>query len=458
MPSFNSQELEEWTQGAWLAQPKGEISGFCFDARQIRPGQCFVALSGGARDGHDFIEQAAAGGAAAALVEHAVDLALPQLQVADSLVALGAIGAAVREQFVQPVIGVTGSCGKTSTKEMLRCLLGAPRTHATSGNWNNRIGVPMTLMGLADANYDFAVIEAGINQPEEMQALGQMIQADLNLLTNIGPAHLELLGSLENIASEKSMLAVHAREASPILLPAEALQYPAYAQMAERAVVVVDSDDTVQSFKCRARVDFAITASKVGQQELTIGQESFTIHSASRGIASNAALAITAARVLGIDELLIRPRIEGWRPVGSRGRVERVGGQTFYIDCYNANPASMVDALEAFASITPPDVARCFVIGAMNELGDYAEAAHRKIGQGVRVRSHDHVHFVGPKRLTQAYRDGAVEAGVSEKQINTVENVESLESMVAAFSGAIFLKGSRAYQLERLLPATLCAS
>ena len=164
-------------------------------------------------------------------------IALPQLKVADSLVALGAIGAAVRSKFSMPVVGITGSCGKTSTKEMLRCLLGEDRTHATAGNWNNRIGVPMTLLGLDSSPHDFAVIEAGINQPDEMRQLGQMIQADLIVLTNIEAAHLELLGSLEGIATEKSLLAEHAKPDSPIILPADALRYHAYKKLAHRAIV-----------------------------------------------------------------------------------------------------------------------------------------------------------------------------------------------------------------------------
>jgi len=451
------QQIADWTGGAWFNQSSAAIDGFCFDARQIQPGQCFVALSGGVRDGHDFIEQAAKGGAVAAIVEVAKPIALPQMQVSDSLVALGAIGAAVRSQFKKPVVAITGSCGKTSTKEMLRVLLGESRTHATAGNWNNRIGVPMTLFDLDPSQQDFAVIEAGINQPDEMGQLGQMIQADLNVLTNIGAAHLELLGSLENIAAEKSLLAQHAVTNSPIILPAEALRYRAYAQLAERAIVLLPADEAAPELPVREIVRYSIVAQAslpvpLQSQVVAVENQTYRIASPSRGIATNAALAIVAAKQLGIAEVDIRGRIEAWRPAGNRGRIETLGAQTFYIDCYNANPSSMADALEAFTHSTPQDVARCYILGAMNELGENAVAQHQAIGQRLQLRPQDRAAFVGPDPLTQAYEAGARAAGASSSQLQHAEKIEKIKSTVAPFAGAIFLKGSRSYQLEQLLP------
>lgn len=451
MPTFDPQKLAEWTGGSWLAEPVGAIDGFCFDARQIQPGQCFVALSGGARDGHDFITQAAQGGAVAALVEKARPLALPQLQVVDSLVALGAIAAAVRSQFAKPIVAVTGSCGKTSTKEMLRLLLGESRTHATAGNWNNRIGVPMTLFGLDSVAQDFAVIEAGINQPGEMAELGQMIHADLNVLTNIGDAHLERLGTRANVAAEKSLLAAYADAGSPVIMPAEALGYPAYAALADRAIALLDERQGSPIHQVRQAIYFRIEPVLRGQTVWLDG-ESFRIASPSRGMATNAALAIVAARELGIAEADIRERIEAWRPSGDRGRMADLGRQTFYIDCYNANPSSMADALEAFICSTPQDVARYYILGAMNEIGDTAADQHAAIGRRMALRPQDRAAFVGPKVLTQAYESGALAAGANPEQLQRAENIEKIKSTVAPFAGAIFLKGSRSYRLELLVP------
>lgn len=460
MSTFEPEQIAEWTGGSWLAGQPAGIAGFCFDARRIRPGECFVALSGGARDGHDFLEQAAQGGAAAALVEKIRPLALPQLQVPDSLTALGAIAAAWRAQFHHPVVAVTGSCGKTSTKEMLRCLLGESSTHATAGNWNNRIGVPMTLLGLDATQYQFAVIEAGINQPGEMAQLGQMIQADLNVLTNIGYAHLELLGSLGKIAEEKSCLAAHAQTHSPIILPAEVLQYAAYADMSQRVIALQAAGQPAPRVPVRELHHYHIEPEATGSGPsstsayascLTLDSQRYRIASSSHGIAVNAALAIVAARRLGIAEEMIKARIEAWQPSGQRGEVRRIGEQLFYIDCYNANPSSMADALRAFERSAPQTVARYYILGAMNELGPYAHQQHTAIGQQLKLRPRDRIALVGPAALTKAYANGAQAAGVGPPQIERVESAAALKTSVAQFKGAIFLKGSRSYQLETLI-------
>ena len=462
MPSFDPQHVSDWTGGSWLDEPKVAIAGFCFDARQIKPGQCFVALSLGARDGHEYLEQAIKGGAVAAIVETYKPIAFPQLKVVDSLVALGAIGAAVRSEFSMPVVGITGSCGKTSTKEILRCLLGEGRTHATAGNWNNRIGVPMTLMGLDSSPHDFAVIEAGINQPNEMRQLGQMIQADLIVLTNIEAAHLELLGSLEGIATEKSLLAEHAKPDSPIILPADVLRYHPYTKLAHRAIVLLPEGSEVPDLPCKQIVRYEISEQMKDQgatlspqvfQRVTIDGRNYPIASPSLGIATNTALAIVAAKYLGIIESEILERIGAWRPSGNRGCIETFEKQTFYIDCYNANPSSMADALDAFNRSTPQDIPRFYIIGAMDELGTTAPAQHEAIGRLLKLRPGDRAAFVGSKELTEAYA-----SEISAEQYIRADSVEKIKSTIAQFQGAIFLKGSRNYSLEKLLPSAILKS
>ena len=457
MPSFDPQHLADWTGGSWSDEPKIAIEGFCFDARQIKPGQCFVALSLGSRDGHEFLEQAAKGGAVAAIVETSKPIILPQLKVADSLVALGAIGAAVRSIFSKPVVGITGSCGKTSTKEMLRCLLGEDRTHATAGNWNNRIGVPMTLFGLDSNSHDFAVIEAGINQPDEMGQLGKMIQADLIVLTNIEAAHLELLGSLEGIATEKSLLAESAKPDSPIILHADVLRYHAYKNLAHRAVVLLPEGASAPDLPCKQIVRYKISelmedrGAALSPQvfwQVSIDGRNYPIASPSLGIATNSALAIVAAKYLGVVVSEIRERIEVWRPTGNRGCIETFGEQTFYIDCYNANPSSMADALDAFDRSTPQGIPRFYILGAMDELGTTAPAQHEAIGRLLKLRPGDRVAFVGSTELTEAYA-----SAISVEQYLHADSVEIIKSTIAQFKGAIFLKGSRNYSLEKLLPS-----
>ena len=455
MPLFNSNDLAQWTDGNWIGIIPETIEGFCFDARHIKPGECFVALSCGGRDGHDYVKQAVAGGAVAALVEQEQSLSLPQLKVADSLDALGDIAHAVRGNFNKPVVAVTGSSGKTTTKEMLRILLGESVTHSTVGNWNNRIGVPMTLFGLDEQKQEFAVIEAGINQTGEMAHLGKMIRPDLNILTNIGAAHLELLGTLDNIASEKSLLVQYAAESSPVILTSDALRFPAYKDLAKRAIVLIPDGEALPKQTTKATVCYTLCAGNKDSHILTIGQQSFTIQSPSSGIATNAALAIVAARILGIAEADIRKRIESWRPSGHRGRTQMAGCQTFYIDCYNANPSSMTDSLEAFDRITGEDTDRYYILGAMNELGEAALEYHENVGKNLFLRPQDRVAFVGPEQLTMAYESGALKAGAHSEQVQRVDSVKKISSSVALFKGAIFLKGSRSYHLEELIPESI---
>ncbi|PXA05249.1 hypothetical protein DDZ13_04630 [Coraliomargarita sinensis] len=455
MPDFQPAHLARITGGEWHAVEPERIQGFCFDTRQIEPGDCFVALKSDARDGHDFVTDAAKKGASSAMTSRALDENMPQLVVEDTLSAMGAIAADVRSQFSKPVIGITGSCGKTSTKEMLRLLLGPSATHATAGNWNNRIGVPMTLFDLDPARHDFAVIEAGINQPGEMGLLGAMIQADLTVLTNIGPAHLELLGSLEGVADEKSRLAEMSQANAPIILPAEALQYPAFSKMKGRAIAV-QFDAGAKCPEAKEVVTCRVEPSADGRtSRLWIDGRNYEVKSASAGIARNAALAIVAARTLGVATADLAERIRQWQPEDTRGRVVATEGRHYYIDCYNANPASMIDALQAFRHSAPEGLARCYVLGVMNELGGSAEKFHASVGEALRLRPQDRALFVGPETLTSAYRRGAEAGGMSAAQLKSAENIEGIESMVAEFQGALFLKGSRAYHLEKLLPESV---
>ncbi len=459
MSRFDPKDIAAWSKGIWQRNElPGKISGFCFDARQLKSGECFVALSGGARDGHEFTAQAAKLGAGALLVEHPQPISLPQFIVDDSLVAMGAIGAGIRQRFVEPVVGITGSCGKTSTKEMLRVLLGESRTHATAGNWNNRIGVPMTLFGLDANQHDFAVIEAGINQPGEMAELGTMIEPDLSVVTNIASAHLELLGSLEQVAAEKAELVLRSRANAPVVLPHSVFQYAAFAACAERALVLAAEGEQVSPQASRV-IRYRLNIAGTGHSTLHLSEgtivERFQIASPSEGICANAALAIIAARELGISDAVIRERIAAWLPSSNRGRIATHAAQTFYIDCYNANPASMGDALAAFCRATSPEQARCYVLGAMNELGAESVALHREVGRQLRLRAEDRALFVGSDTLTQAYTDGAIEVGAEHAQLNCSRDVEKMKSVIADFAGAIFLKGSRSYALEKLLPMEL---
>ncbi|MEC8404616.1 MAG: Mur ligase family protein, partial [Verrucomicrobiota bacterium] len=318
-------------------------------------------------------------------------------------------------------------------------------THATDGNWNNRIGVPMTLFGLNKYN-KYAVIEAGINQPGEMVHLGQMIRADLVIVTHIGPAHLELLHSLEAIAEEKAHLIRLAKPDAPLVVTAEVYEHSAFRCFSKQSIVLANDSVNLPDELGRV-IRYAYTS-----KGIRLFNMNFEIASPSRGVRTNCALAIVAALNFGIKLETIQQRLALWRPDSNRGFVWRDAKQIFYIDCYNANPSSMMDSLEAFKQTNVGEVARGYVIGAMNELGFQANQFHRSVGRALKLNSSDRVWFVGPAKLTREYCLGAKESGCLLDQIRCEDSVDKLKSDIAEFDGALFLKGSRVYQLETLLP------
>ena len=450
MPSFTAEELARWTGGQWQSAPPNELIGLNFDTRTLKRGEGFVALTHGARDGHTFIKQAISKGAVCAIVERPCPVNLPQLLVPNSMEALSLIGSACRQNFKGTVLGITGSCGKTSTKSMLHAILALQGCHSTPGNWNNLIGVPMTLFGLNSAEHTYGVVEAGISCPNEMGQLGEMIAADLVLVTQLSASHLKGLGSMEMIAYEKSRLIAKAKPDAKVILTDSVLREPHFQAFAERTILVTESNANIEGLKPAKQVVFNETA---GGIEI-FGKE-YSLASSSRGMRSNAALAIVAAHELGLESSVIQEAIARWQPDFYRGSSFVSDGQFYYLDCYNANPASMEDSLQAFVKDAPNELARGYVLGAMNELGELAETFHYKIAEGIQVRAEDRLWFVGPSDLIEAYREGALMSGFKKEQIQCVTGVEKIKSEVADFSGALFLKGSRSYNLEFLLPQSL---
>lgn len=469
MPEFPAQLLAEWTGGRWTARPVSPLSGFCIDSRQIRAGQVFVAIRTAQRDGHDFVGAAAAAGAAAALVAAADPAAaLPQLVVGDPLAAFQAIAREHRRAFRGRVIGISGSAGKTSTKDLLALLLGggtsgvpatgelsaagprpAARVLATEGNLNNHLGVPLTLTRLEPAVHEYAVVEAGISAPGEMDVLARMIEPDVSLITLIAAAHLAELGGLEGVAREKSRLSAATRPGGVALFPSEAMQYPAFRDLATPRMAVARVD-VLPSRPPAGVVCFTVTH----REDATVVNllygttvSGFTFRRVSDGMAQNAALALSAALWLGIPAELARQRLTAWQPARWRGEVRHDGGRLLYLDCYNANPASMADALSAFDAIAPATQPRLYLIGTMEELGPEAAAHHRELGAGLRLRTEDRAFVVGSH--AGEIQAGALSRGATAQQVRVVDSADAVAADVRLWRGSVFVKGSRRYRLER---------
>lgn len=443
MLTFSPDFLAATTGGHWTRQPECALTGFGIDTRTLRAGDVFVALKTAARDGHAFLGTARAAGAGAALVAVAdATIDLPQLVVADPLTAFQAIAAAHRQRFAAPVVGVSGSAGKTSTKELLALLLaGAPGTVlATAGNLNNHLGVPLTLTRLDPARHRFAVVEAGIGGPGEMAPLAGMIAADLGIITMVGPAHLEALGSLEGVAKEKAMLLSGARAGALKLFPAACLEYAAFRALAGPAVALAPQI-------AHGAEGTRITFTPAGAERA----ETFVCRRVSAGMATNAALALAAALSLGVTAEQARARLASWAPADMRGELRRdAQGRWLYVDCYNANPASMHDALAVFAEIAPAGLPRLYVIGGMEELGADSGHYHRELGRALaaRLRAGDRVLVLAAESAAEALVAGAGHASVA-----AVPDLAALRPLFEDFGGAVFIKGSRRYRLETLLQA-----
>lgn len=454
MPTFSPEFLAHVTGGTWTRLPETNLNGFVQDTRQLAPGQIFVAIRTDRRDGHAFLDDARKAGASAALVSRSdPGIALPQLVVPDTVAAFQAVAREHRRAFRRPVIGISGSAGKTSTKNLLAALLGGqPTVLATEGNLNNHLGVPLTLTRLDPTVHRYAVIEAGISEEGEMAPLASMIEPDVGIITLVAPAHLETLGSLANVAREKATLLSAAGVA---IFNKSCLEFPAFRDLKVKTMVVEPAEVVRPAVPAEDKVYFAISH-RDEQTSVSIAYGPppplmFTFPRVSDGMAQNAVLAICASLWLGIAPEKIRQRLQGWQPTAMRGEVRREKDRLVYLDCYNANPASMADALANFYQIAPSGEPRLLILGGMEELGADSQRYHRDLGRMLHLRPGDFCYLIGAE--AESVRMGAIESGNRAEQFTILPSVEPVAAHVAAFHGSIFVKGSRRHALERAVSA-----
>ena len=492
MSRFTPGQLQLWTGGVWHDSPQRPVRpvhGFSNDTRTLAPGDCFLALQTGKRDGHDFLADAARAGAVAALVSRvAADAPLPQLLVNDVPAALRRIAHQHRLRIHAPVVGVTGSAGKTSTKDLLAAMLG-PAAFATQGNLNNTLGVPLMLLRVRPARHTAgAVIEAGMSEPGELECLGPVLRPDIAVITNVLPVHLAGMGTLDAVAQEKSAIARNVCPGGAIVLPASLLEFEAFGNLADSAgfchSAASRSRVAARSLPCPRTAKYAVfpvvfpgdtdvsspaTHSgflRAGFTEVPHGRRvcvlppngplfiEFTMPECSDGMLRNATLAAVAARLAGSAPGTIRDAATHWHPSPGRGEIVLHGGRLFYVDCYNANPVSMLDAARAFDRRTSNHTAapsgRLFALGGMNELGPDSVALHERTGRDLPLRAGDTLALFGGD--SAALGTGAVAAGFPASAVRVAESIEVLREIIAAHSGPVFLKGSRSHALERALP------
>lgn len=460
MEGFSPVDIADVLGGEWIhGVPPSPLCSFSIDTRSIVPGDTFVALQGGIRDGHEFLEAAHTAGARSALVTTPDPcVLLPQLKVADTLSALQTLAQIRRRQFRGPVIGITGSYGKTTVKEFMGCLLGDSWLR-TYGNLNNHIGLPLTLLKLDGAMHTGAVIEAGINAPGEMKHLAGIMAPDLVIITGIGPAHLEKLGSVAGIAAEKACLPEAVPAGGVIVMPADCMKYEALRRFADSHrlhLVAAVGEKTESHLPAASNVFFhnyswtqGASPCACGELRLGISAEAKPLffRNESPGVIRSLAIAVVAAQLQGVDFGDLDARLKKWQPVARRGEIRVNGALQYFVDCYNSNPDSLVDSVKRFRAQFPsrPSV---YVIGGMNELGEHSAALHRLTAMRIKLPQDSHVFVIGPHM--EAFVEG-LRGGGYVGAATIVSDVDEVREYLQGFHGAVFLKGSRSYALEQLV-------
>ena len=387
-----------------------EAGGVSIDTRSLAPGDLFVALKD-VRDGHDFVADALAKGAAAAMVSRVpegVAADAPLLLVDDVLPALEALGRAGRARARAQVIGVTGSVGKTSTKEMLTAALATQgRVHAAEKSFNNHWGVPLTLARLP-VDADFAVIEIGMNHPGEIAPLSRMARPQVGLITTVAAAHLEAFPDIEAIAREKGALAEGLEPGGTMVLNADIPTYPILADLAGDARVLGFGE--AAGAEVRALSVTVSDRATVMKAEIAGTPLLIKIGSPGRHFAMNALGVMGVVAALGLDPALAKMGLADWAPPAGRGTREWVqldageegAGIELIDDAFNANPTSMAAALEVLAAAAPVDgigrVARgrrVAILGDMLELGPEEDALHAALADDPSMVAVARVHCVG---------------------------------------------------------------
>ncbi len=458
MSDFDPQLLQEWTSGHWNRLGPESLRGFSIDTRTLAPGEVFVALKTDKRDGHQFLAKAESRGAGAAIVEELnSETTLPQLLVNNTLAALQTIAAQHRKRFTGTIIGITGSCGKTSTKDLLASLLGGEEVHRSPGNFNNHLGVPLTLLGIDHARHSYAVVEVGSSRSGELKPLVEMIEPANGIVTMVSEAHMEGFDSIEAVAREKAELGYAVLSEGRIIFPRECLRFDEFQRFSASSLVVVEEGSELppEGF---SRVIFSVepdTEEPAGRWKLSLqlptdSDFTFTLPAMSRGMASNTVMALTLSLELGVGREILQERLLQWRTRGFRGEIHSIGGVSFYIDCYNANPASMLDTFEAFQRAFPHEEPRLYLLGCMAELGERSGYWHQKVGRALALRPQDKAFLLGDH--ADALNTGLMEAGNSSDQVIILKDVDEARSALIDFQGCVLLKGSRVSQLESVLP------
>ena len=422
------------------------------DTRTLEEGALFVALHGDNFDGHDFLAEAASKGARAAVVDRVPDDAPPlrYYRVPDTLMALGRLGRYHRRELDARVAAITGTNGKTTTKEMARAVLATRyATHATAGNLNNLIGAPLTMLA-ARADIDALVVEIGTNAPGEIARLAELVEPEVGLITGVAEGHLEGFGTIEGVLREKTSLLSRLRPGGLALVADEPASLPERARSLTRRVRVAGWTD---------RADAELRASDLridddGTVRFRWRGRDATLPFGGAAHVRNALLALALGMEWGVDADDALAALADLAPPKLRGETRRFGALKVLVDCYNSNPASLAAAIDTMAHM-PRQGGRVAVVGSMLELGDRSDSLHRRSAEMLAAADLDLIVATGlfvPAFETLAGRADTAE--LADRLITAEDPVDALAPMAERLRGdeVVLLKGSRGVALERLIP------
>ncbi len=433
-----------------------EIKGVSIDSRNIKEGELFVALKGERFDGHDFVPDAIKKGAWGALVERsALENKFSSLgglknilPVEDTLYALQEMSHMHRKKFSIPVVGITGSNGKTTTKEMLAGILKQRGpVLKNEGNLNNHIGVPLTLMKL-NALHRTAVVEMGMSAPGEIDMLARLVRPTVGVITNIGPAHLEFLGNMGKVAEAKGELLDNLKSEATAVLNADDVYFGSLKNRVSGPMVAFGITNKADVSASRIRqdgdyTDFTISACGADADVRLRAMGTHNIY--------NALAAAAAAIAVGMPVDSVKNGLNDFSPVAMRSEIKEILGRTVLADYYNANPASMEAAIRTLASLTSGRKSFA-VLGDMLELGTAAAEAHREVGRTAARNGVAIVITIGA--LAKYIGEGAVEAGIPKERVFEAQTHAEAAQQLKNLSrpgDVILIKGSRSMKMEKIL-------
>lgn len=469
--SFPSETLSHWARGFWNIIPRANsIRGFNIDSRKIQPGEMFIALKTEKNDGHRYLADAQKAGATAALVSQiSPEISLPQLLVDETLKSFHAIARFHRQSLKIPVIAIAGSYAKTTTRELLTLLLGCEIVSTSRENENNTLGVPLNLLRVDEKRHRFAILEAGINQPGEMEIISQILRPQHVIFTEISHKHVAFFPSQRELLKEKLKIAQFViAQNGKLVLPQKMLDQEEVMEFGDSLSTVVKFSPAeifgdyfqekaakfpqaslfyatewnceARSFRCRFRL----------REENDFGEECYELPVFSEGFAHNFALCRAMIHHLRITQLPLQERLHSWKALALRGEIweNAARKQYFYLDCYNSDVTPLLESMQLFLRQYAKNPIT-WVLGSLSEFGDHSESIHRQLGRQIPVTANQSIFLLGKEILP--LKESLLARGIPEKNIRFFDSKNSLAEELKSVRGWIYLKGSRMHALETLI-------